>query len=452
MINTLITIGPRTLNKEDISEFKKHSKLFRLNGSHNTIAWHSGAIKLIREQCPEAFILIDIPGIKPRTANTENILIEKGQEVCFGDGANTSGILNVRLTKTLPNYDNSLENFSVNDGQYLFDVSNIGTGFIEGISREKFQLLPKKGINIPNSIYDEEMQFSIYKKFITQIKDLDIDALGLSFVQTGELVTKIRSLRSDLVLISKIENSEGLKNCNEISTAADAVMIDRGDLVAEIGYQNLYAGIETISRMAKAQGKPLIMATENLETMINRELPSKSEVVSLSHSAHLGVDCFMLSEETAVSEKAQTTVRWLADFLNNLPIIKHIPQDEIIKHDNNLDIWSGVQTYSGLPALIMSKSGRAISRYLALQPNTELFLMTNSERVLKSSLLYSRKVTPIKVEMHDVPNIELLWEMIDMYKKEIFREYDKIVAIYVSKYVKTPRANTITIFNKSDFY
>ena len=79
-------------------------------------------------------------------------------------------------------------------------------------------------------------------------------------------------------------------------------MVDRGDLVAEIGYENLFSGIETIAQATKSNGKPLIMATENLESMLDRDMPSKSEVVSLAHSASIGVDCFMLSEETALSK------------------------------------------------------------------------------------------------------------------------------------------------------
>ena len=103
----------------------------------------------------------------------------------------------------------------------------------------------------------------------------------------------------NLALVAKIENSEGLRNCIDIVNQSDAIMIDRGDLAAEIGFDRLFGSIIAISDQAKAHGKPLIMATENLETMVDRELPSKSEVMSLSHSISIGVDCFMLSEETA---------------------------------------------------------------------------------------------------------------------------------------------------------
>ena len=130
-------------------------------------------------------------------------------------------------------------------------------------SREKFTLLPKKGINIPGSVYEENTQLEIYNAFISQIEHLEIDALGLSFVQTGALVEKIKKRVPDLLMVSKVENSEGLKNCAEIAAVSDAVMIDRGDLVAEIGYDKLFSATEEIAQVTKAQCKSLIMATEN---------------------------------------------------------------------------------------------------------------------------------------------------------------------------------------------
>ena len=121
------------------------------------------------------------------------------------------------MTKPLPNIDKSLCYFSINDGQFLFEVVDIGEGYISGKSRETFDLLPKKGINLPGSIYSEDDQYSVYLKFLESIVDLDIDALGLSFVQTSEIVKRVRSIRPDLVLVSKVENSLGLENCTQIA-------------------------------------------------------------------------------------------------------------------------------------------------------------------------------------------------------------------------------------------
>ena len=116
-----------------------------------------------------------------------------------------------KLTKALPTYPEDLQSFSVNDGQYIFDVTDTRDGIISGRSLETFTLNPKKGINIPGSIYDENLQFEIYNEFISRIEHLEIDGLGLSFVQTGALVEKIKKQVPNLLMVSKIENSEGLR-------------------------------------------------------------------------------------------------------------------------------------------------------------------------------------------------------------------------------------------------
>ena len=126
MTKILVTIGPASTNSEVITEFAKHTKLFRLNGSTNTLEWHKEIVSKIRALVPDAFILLDIPGAKPRTGNTEPISIKKGQTVVFGSPEIRSDELVVGLTKPLPALDtNHQHNFSVNDGQYLFDTVEV---------------------------------------------------------------------------------------------------------------------------------------------------------------------------------------------------------------------------------------------------------------------------------------------------------------------------------------
>ena len=114
MTKIVVTIGPVSTNSHVIKEFAKHTKLFRLNGSHNTLKWHKEIVSEIRVLVPDAFILLDIPGAKPRTRNTEPISIKKGQTVVFGSPEIRSEHLVVGLTKPLPALDkNHQYNFSI---------------------------------------------------------------------------------------------------------------------------------------------------------------------------------------------------------------------------------------------------------------------------------------------------------------------------------------------------
>ena len=449
MMKILVTIGPKSVDDASLLKFSKKSQLFRLNGSHGTLEWHRAAIISIRQACPDAFILMDIPGIKPRTNNTESISIKKDQEVVFGTPPTSEERLTIELTKEIPKSSQYSNKFSVNDGQFEFDLVSSANSYIVGRSCSDFTLLQKKGINLPNSIYDEIKQYEIYKEFLSKIADMDIDGLGLSFVQTGELVKKIRNIAPDLVLVAKIENSEGLRNCSDIVTHSDAIMIDRGDLAAEIGFGHLFNAINAISDQTKSHGKPLIMATENLSTMLDRGVPSKSEVMSIAHSASIGVDCIMLSEETATADTGQETVMWLENFLASCSRVNQ-PKSSRKICNNFPAIWQTLTNLEKIPVLLMTKSGYALFEYFSAVPEGNVFLVTNNKKLLKICSLYANKINIIRKDFGDTPS-EVLWSTIEDNRDQLFEENEQIAAVYVSKYVHTARANSITIFDRSDF-
>ena len=314
----LATIGPKSCSNNSIYDISRFTNYFRINGSHNSLEWHIKISKRIREICPESFILLDIPGLKPRTNNLKDIQIKKNQMVKFIFGKHYNeeeGVVYIETTKPLPMIKNRVREFSVSDGLFKFKYIRNKTNYIKGISKNTFKLKPKKGLNIPNSFYDNALQEKLYLEFIKNAKQVQFDGIGLSFIQNGEILRKIRNMLRDKFLVSKIENLYGLKNACEISKNSDLIMIDRGDLLAEVGEANLYKAICEISAQAHRFNKPLIMATENLESMQKRLQPSKSEIIALEHSINLGSDIIMLSDETATSPLFMNTLEWLDNFL-----------------------------------------------------------------------------------------------------------------------------------------
>lgn len=451
MINILATIGPQSEKTENLREFAKKTKLFRLNGSHNNLEWHEKTIKKIRKLCPDAFILLDVPGVKPRTQNIESIEIKASMEVLFGEKPKNDKTFNIRLTKPLPRYSKSLKTFSINDGQFYFDVLKHNKNYIIGKSRSSFTLLPKKGINLPDSLYDEKKQLEIYFEFIKKISKFDINGLGLSFVQTPGLVTSVKKIVPELILVSKIENSKGLDNCEKIINVSDAIMIDRGDLAAEIRISNLYNAIEHISASTKSVGKPLIMATENLESMINREVPSKSDIMSIVHSLSIGTDCIMLSEETATAKNGMQILYWLSSFLSNLkPVeIKKIESKSSRKFH---EMWRLVEKIDEIPVLIMTRSGYALFDYVSIKIKSPIILVTSNPKLINIAKLFSNSIKVIDTPVRNYTPIEMIWGVINKHKNTIFEKNHKLAAIFVSKYVKGARANCITFFDKKDFW
>ena len=314
----LATIGPKSSSSNSIYNISKFTNFFRLNGSHNSIEWHIEISSRIKEICPEAFILLDIPGLKPRTNNEKDIQIKKNQIVDFFFGTHSSedGILSIETTKPLPKINNIVNEFSISDGLFKFKHIKNENNFIQGMSKTAFKLKTKKGLNIPNSYYDNILQEKLYLSFIKKAANVLYDGIGLSFIQDGNVPLRIKSMLKHKIVVSKIENLYGLNNSKNIIKNSDLIMIDRGDLLAEVGSSKLYNSINEISKNTVYFKKPLIMATENLESMQKRLQPSKSEIIALEHSINLGTDIIMLSDETATSPFFMNTLEWLYDFLN----------------------------------------------------------------------------------------------------------------------------------------
>ena len=316
-VKILVTIGPKSCSENSIKKISKYTNLFRINGSHNTLDWHVQISKRIKAICPKSFILLDIPGLKPRTNNKECINIKKNQIVTFsyGNVKVDNNFLNIKTTKPLPKIKKGISEFSISDGQFLFDHIRNKKNLIQGISKNSFKLNPKKGLNIPNSYYDNQLQEKLYLEFINNAEEVIFDGIGLSFIQDENIPLKIKSILKNKIVVSKIENLYGLNNVQAITKNTDLIMIDRGDLLAEIGANKFYDSIKEISKNAVNFKKPLIMATENLESMQTRLVPSKSEIIALEHSIDLGTNIIMLSDETATSHLFLNTLNWLNKYL-----------------------------------------------------------------------------------------------------------------------------------------
>jgi pyruvate kinase len=316
-VKILATIGHNKDLYNYIRKILKSTKYVRTNASHNTIKWHEDTSRIIKKINKKAFHLFDIPGIKPRTLNKENIFIKKNEIINFvfrKKVTKKNQYKTINLSNPLPKINKLVKYFSLYDGKHEFKILSFNKNKIVGKSLSAFNLIPGKGLNIPFSIYNEKLQNIMYLDFLSKCKNVDFNAIGISYIQSSKVINKIRTRFPKQQIISKIENLEGVKNLEEIIKATDIVMIDRGDLCAEIGYYNLFETINKIAKKAKEYDKPLIMATENLDTMVFNFHPTKSEIISLEYSKLIGTTFIMLSEETATSSNWLNTIKWLEKF------------------------------------------------------------------------------------------------------------------------------------------
>ena len=448
MSKILPTIGPITESYSNINKILKFSNLVRINGAHNTLSWHKKICRRIKKN-KGAKVLLDLPGIKPRTDNKENHQIKKNQEVVFyNKSCKIKNILKIKITTPIPKVEKGIKFFSISDGKYFFKIIKINKDFVLAKSLVNFELKRKKGINFPNSIYDEKIQKKMYLSFLKKTKGIKFDAIGLSYVQNAKLIDHIKTFNKELLIVSKIENIKGLENIDQISKKSDVIMIDRGDLSAEIGEHKLFAALQKISKVVKNNGKPLIMATENLESMILEKgstSPTKSEIVSLAHSKNLLADRIMLSDETATSKNWMNIIKWLDIFL------KKLNKNDIEKKNENNIFWKVIQHIENIPIVIFTKKGHALEKIKQSNNNTNLTVFTDNKKI-KSFCDFKANTDCFLTEKFNRSKSSIfIYKYIKKYKKIIFSKKNKAILIYVSYPRKNSRANTFSVISKKDF-
>lgn len=443
----LATIGPASENINSIKKINKHTNLFRLNGSHNSLSWHKKISQIIKSISSENKILLDIPGIKPRTDNINNINIKKNDLVIFYYKKNLNTKKNsilVPLTNPIPSISSLVKNFSISDGLYSFKIVQIKKNLLIGRSYQSFVLQPKKGLNIPNSNYDNKKQLNLYLNFLNKTKSIKFDAIGLSYVQDDKIVNIVKKKFPDQLILSKIENINGFKNVEKICLASDIIMIDRGDLSAEIGESKLYDAVIQISNVCKRHGKPLVMATENLGSMIQNSLPTKSEIMSLGFSETLDVDEIMLSDETAMSKNYHKIIKWLYNFINYSQKKKRN-----IEYDSD-SFWKILNNLNNSTLVIFSKKGYFVEKVIKNNKSFNFIVFSSSKRII-DTCYYRANCTPVLTVKFPRNMENFIFNNIKKNLNLVFRKNNRVLLVFANFPKKGSRANTISLIDKKIF-
>lgn len=436
----LPTIGPISDNEKSLKQILKYCDIVRLNASHNTISWHKKTISKIKKINPKVSILLDIPGVKPRTDNKNLINIKKNDILKLSFNKKNF----FKITKPLPKKKNKISTFSIDDGKYEFKLLKYSKDELIGKSKQNCSILPRKGINIPGSIYDNNLQKKNYIKFINYFKNSDINFIGLSFVQDPKLLGYLKKKYPKFLYVSKIENFEGLKNAIDICKESDAVMIDRGDLSAEVGNDILFRSINNIAKYTKNSGKPLIMATENLDSLSNNLNIKKNDIVSLGFSAQINSDIIMLSEETATSKNSIEIIKWLHKFIKNQKL------QNKSKPNTNV-FWETIGQIKNYPIVIFTKKGLMFDKIFRKNSQNDIFVFTDTLKTFSLAKFYKNTIC-IKTKPFNNSNIiKFYHENIKKNKEIIFKKTNTAFLITISFPKKGSVANTLTFINKINF-
>ncbi|CAI8440321.1 MAG: Pyruvate kinase [SAR116 cluster bacterium MED-G04] len=303
----LATLGPATSSPEMIRELvEAGANAFRLNFSHGVKEDHAERYNTIRAVAEETgkpiTVLADLQGPKLRIGTVdEDVVLEKGDRFIFdqtGEQGNRS-----RVTLPHPEIFDAIlpgHRMMVNDGKLQFIVRTVDTGIIETEVLVGGKLTDRKGVNVPDVSLDISPLTEKDRADLDFALSLGVDWVALSFVQRVSDIIEARSIIKDRAAIMvKIEKPQALEILEDLIIATDGVMIARGDLGVELPPERIPGAQKDITRICRKVGKPVVVATQMLESMIDNPMPTRAEASDVATAVMDGVDCVMLSAETA---------------------------------------------------------------------------------------------------------------------------------------------------------
>ncbi len=366
----IATIGPASEEKLE-SLLASGVNGVRLNLSHNTHAWHAGIIKKSREAAQKldrsVAIIADLQGPKIRLGklNSKGVELRAGQKVIFcTQDKCAEGHLPIQYDFT--HLVKKGDTIMLRDGTIETKVISTAKGEITAEVLNSGKVSSNHGINLPDTVFDSKE--IITKKDLDDLKFIyknDVDYVALSFVQTANDIDHVRSLiqknRSSAKIIAKIETRSATKNLESIISTADAVMIARGDLAVETSNEDVPLIGREIIQLARTYKKPVIMATQMLESMISSPQPTRAEVNDIASAVGLGVSCVMLSGETAAGQYPLQTVQLMKRVIlktENYYANNSLEQDFITKSNENNNgkiATTDAQTSVSMAAITLAK-------------------------------------------------------------------------------------------------
>jgi pyruvate kinase len=400
----IATIGPSCNTYEKVLELVHAGvNVFRLNFSHGLHSEKKDIIDIIHrinEKYPfNIAILADLQGPKLRVGEIENnaLPLAEGDFITF---TNTKCVgTKEAIYVSYPNLAADVqvgEKVLIDDGKIEVVITDIhANGNVTAQVNIAGILSSKKGINLPDT------NVSLPSLTEKDLEDVDfiigqqIDWVALSFVRKPEDVTHLRevlhSRGSNAKIIAKVEKPEAVANIREVILASDAIMIARGDLGVEMPVEQIPMIQKNIIRKCIHRAKPVIVATQMMESMIDRSKPNRSEITDVANAVLEGADAVMLSGETAVGNHPALVVETMSK------IIIEVEKEEIIYHKNLVPqthspsfvsdavIWNACEMSEnvGAEALIgMTQSGYTGFMLSSYRPKSKIFVFTKTQSLI----------------------------------------------------------------------
>ncbi|MDF1750866.1 MAG: pyruvate kinase [Alphaproteobacteria bacterium] len=314
------TLGPGTGDQESIQAlFEAGVDVFRLNFSHGAHEEHKARLDIIRglEQkfARPIAVMMDLQGPKLRIGTFKDGPIELVEDTTFRlDLDAQPGDIN-RVTLPHPEIFQALERDAellLDDGRIRLVVTSCGPDFAECNVAVGGPLSERKGVNVPGVLLPLS---PLTEKDLIDLKyglSLGVDWVALSFVQRAEDIEEARALiKGQAGILAKLEKPSAIIELDAIVAAADALMVARGDLGVEMPPEDVPVLQRRIINACRMAGKPVVVATQMLDSMVERPVPTRAEASDVATAVYSGADAVMLSAETAVGDYPAESVRMM---------------------------------------------------------------------------------------------------------------------------------------------
>ncbi len=460
------TIGPASANEKILKNIIKSGvNVARMNFSHGDFEEHAHKVKLVRAITKKlglhVAIMQDLGGPKIRTGDLKegSVFLKGGAQVILTTKKveGTAEKMSVNY-KGLPKDVATGHRILLNDGRQELVVRKVVGVEIYCKVKHGGKIASRRAVCLPDTMLSTP-SFTIKDR-----RDLEfgikhaVEFIALSFVQSGKdilaLKNTLKKRSSKAMVVAKIETQNAIKNIDEILLVADAIMVARGDLAVEVGATRVPMLQKDIVKKANALGKPVIVATQMLETMTDCPVPTRAEVSDVANAILDGADAVMLSGETALGGYPSETVKEMASIAVDTE--KHMDFNRRLNvdyakgtcmHTNEVVARNAAKVARDLCAeaiVAFTETGttsRGVAKFRVKQP---IFVISQNKYALQQTTISFGVYPTAKVSLTDGDNVNTIARTAVLNSK-IAKKGDKIVVVSGSIFGKPGETNTISV-------
>ena len=481
----ICTIGPASESEKILSEMiKKGMNVARLNFSHGNFSSHKKAIRMIRKiseklQIPVG-IMADLQGPRIRVSNVAELSVSKGEilevrealipvktnplkkiisKLRISTAAGKQKTLNLDLAGVVRMVKPG-SSILIEDGLIKIKILERKKDKLLGRVQNSGVIKPRKGVNIPGISARLGAITARDKEVLDFALKQNVDFVAMSFVRTAEEIEYLKKLikkksrgkKGLAQVIAKIERREAIKNFDKILAATDAVMIARGDLGIEMPQADLPILQKEICAKCLRAGKPVIVATQMLDSMIRNPWPTRAEVTDVSNAVIDHADALMLSGETASGKYPVEAVHTMTQIIRRTEKSPFDDLDHGFLGDQKESVSAAIaqsahellkdsRAKAIVVASISGLTARMITRH---RPEQKIFVMTNNEKTHNQlALIWG-------VNSFVLPDCKDLDELIDksmevIRKNKLLKRKDKVVIVAGRPHMKKEHMSLVKV-------